>query len=172
MNKTDEFQRKFQQRRLNEGRFLHKLKTYAFRLGQPAIKQLYALYFLFKAPTTPKRSKMIIVGALVGLVGAGGGFLIIPALVMLAKLPMKKAIGTSLAIVALNSTIGFLSDFGTHEFNWSFLFMFTGFAVVGIIIGSYLSKYISGAKLKPAFGWFILIMGTYIISKELFFPGY
>ena len=65
MNKTDEFQRKFQQRRLNEGRFLHKLKTYAFRLGQPAIKQLYALYFLFKAPTTPKRSKMIIVGALV-----------------------------------------------------------------------------------------------------------
>ena len=65
MNKTDEFQRKVQQRRLNEGRFLHKLKTYAFRLGQPAIKQLYALYFLFKAPTTPKRSKMIIVGALV-----------------------------------------------------------------------------------------------------------
>jgi hypothetical protein len=114
----------------------------------------------------------IIVGALVGLVGAGGGFLIIPALVMLAKLPMKKAIGTSLAIVALNSTIGFLSDFGTHQFNWSFLFMFTGFAIVGIIVGSYLSKYISGAKLKPAFGWFILIMGTYIISKELFFPGY
>ena len=65
MNKTDEFQRKFQQRRLNEGRFLHKLKTYAFRLGQPAIKQLYALYFLIKAPTTPKRSKMIMVGALV-----------------------------------------------------------------------------------------------------------
>ncbi len=113
----------------------------------------------------------IIVGALVGLVGAGGGFLIIPALVMLAKLPMKSAIGTSLAIVALNSSIGFLSDFGTHEFNWGFLLLFTSLAIVGIMIGSYLSKFISGNKLKPAFGWFILVMGTYIITKELFFPG-
>jgi uncharacterized membrane protein YfcA len=110
----------------------------------------------------------IIIGALVGLVGAGGGFLIIPALVMLAKLPMKKAIGTSLAIIALNSSIGFLSDFGVHQFDWNFLFIFSGFAISGIIIGSYLSKYISGVKLKPAFGWFILLMGVYIISKELF----
>jgi hypothetical protein len=111
----------------------------------------------------------IIVGALVGLVGAGGGFIIIPALVMLAKLPMKKAIGTSLAIIALNSSIGFLSDFGVHQFDWSFLIIFSGFAISGIIIGSYLSKYISGAKLKPAFGWFILVMVIYIIIKELFF---
>lgn len=66
----------------------------------------------------------VIVGILVGLVGAGGGFLIIPALVVLAKLPMKKAVGTSLAIIALNSSIGFLSDFGTHEFDWKFLFIF------------------------------------------------
>lgn len=111
----------------------------------------------------------IIVGALVGLVGAGGGFLIIPALVMLAKLSMKRAIGTSLAIISLNSIIGFLSDFGMHQFDWSFLFIFSGFAIVGIIIGSYLSKYVSGVKLKPAFGWFILVMGIYIITKELFF---
>jgi uncharacterized membrane protein YfcA len=111
----------------------------------------------------------IVVGALVGLVGAGGGFLIIPALVVLAKLPMKKAIGTSLAIIALNSTIGFLSDFGVHRFDWSFILIFTAFAVAGIIIGSYLSKYISGVKLKPAFGWFVLVMGVYIIAKELFF---
>ena len=110
----------------------------------------------------------IIVGALVGLVGAGGGFIIIPALVVLAKLPMKKAIGTSLAIIALNSSIGFLSDFGVHQFDWNFLFIFSGFAISGIIIGSYLSKYISGVKLKPAFGWFILLMGIYIVSKELF----
>lgn len=110
----------------------------------------------------------VIVGILVGLVGAGGGFLIIPALVVLAKLPMKKAVGTSLAIIALNSSIGFLSDFGTHEFDWKFLFIFSGFAIAGIIIGSYLTKFISGAKLKPGFGWFILIMGIYIISKELF----
>lgn len=111
----------------------------------------------------------LIVGTLVGLIGAGGGFLIIPALVVLAKLPMKKAVGTSLAIIALNSSIGFLSDFGTHEFDWKFLFIFSGFAIAGIIIGSYLTKFISGAKLKPGFGWFILVMGVYIISKELFF---
>jgi uncharacterized membrane protein YfcA len=110
----------------------------------------------------------IIVGILVGLVGAGGGFIIIPALVMFAKLPMKKAVGTSLAIIALNSSIGFLSDFGVHQFDWNFLFVFSAFAVSGILIGSYLSKYVSGAKLKPAFGWFILLMGIYIISKELF----
>jgi hypothetical protein len=110
----------------------------------------------------------IVVGALVGLVGAGGGFLIIPALVVLAKLPMKKAIGTSLAIIALNSTIGFLSDFGVHQFDWSFILIFTSFAISGIIIGSYLTKFISSVKLKPAFGWFVLAMGVYIISKELF----
>ncbi len=110
----------------------------------------------------------IIIGVLVGLVGAGGGFLIIPALVMLAKLPMKKAVGTSLAIIALNSSIGFLSDFGVHQFDWNFLFIFSAFAISGIIVGSYLSKYISGVKLKPAFGWFVLLMGIYIISKELF----
>ena len=111
----------------------------------------------------------ILVGTLVGLVGAGGGFLIIPALVVLAKLPMKKAVGTSLAIIALNSSIGFLSDFGTHDFDWKFILVFSAFAITGIISGSYLSKYISGAKLKPGFGWFILVMGVYIISKELFF---
>lgn len=110
----------------------------------------------------------LIVGAFVGLVGAGGGFLIIPALVMLAKLPMKKAVGTSLAIVTLNSTIGFLSDFGVHQFNWKFLLMFSSFAIVGIITGSYLSKFVSGNKLKPTFGWFILVMGVFIIAKELF----
>jgi uncharacterized membrane protein YfcA len=113
----------------------------------------------------------IVVGCLVGLLGAGGGFLIIPALVVLAKLPMKKAVGTSLAIIALNSTIGFLSDFGVHQFDWQFLSKFTGLAIAGIIIGTYLNKFISGVKLKPAFGWFILVMGFYIITKELILGG-
>jgi uncharacterized membrane protein YfcA len=111
----------------------------------------------------------ITIGMLVGLVGAGGGFLIIPALVMLAKLPIKKAIGTSLAIIVINSFIGFLSDFSQHEFDWQFLSLFSGLAVLGILLGTYLSKFISGAKLKPTFGWFVLIVGIYIISKELFF---
>ena len=131
------------------------------KIDQQGHNEQYRYFLIFQ--------QGIVVGLLVGLVGAGGGFLIIPALVMLARLPMKKAVGTSLAIIALNSSIGFLSDFGVHQFNWNFLFIFSGFAVVGIILGSYLSKYISGVKLKPAFGWFILVMGIYIFTKELFF---
>jgi uncharacterized membrane protein YfcA len=109
------------------------------------------------------------VGILTGLVGAGGGFLIIPALVILAKLPMKMAVGTSLLIIAVKSLIGFTGDIGTNlDVQWGFLALFTGMALIGIFIGSYLSKFISNARLKPAFGWFVLAMGIYIIGKEIF----
>lgn len=112
-----------------------------------------------------------VVGLLTGLVGAGGGFLIIPALVLLAKMPMKLAVGTSLFIIAAKSLIGFIGDVqGGRIIDWNFLMSFTGFAVVGIFIGIYLSKKIASAKLKKAFGWFVLVMGIYIIIKELFFP--
>ncbi|SFF21132.1 sulfite exporter TauE/SafE family protein [Thermoflexibacter ruber] len=111
----------------------------------------------------------LIVGGITGLVGAGGGFLIIPALVLLAKLPMKQAIGTSLVIIALKSLIGFTGDLKASEaMNWEFLLFFSGVAVIGIIGGSLLSKKISNETLKPAFGWFVLVMGVYIIVKELF----
>ncbi|MEY4710374.1 MAG: hypothetical protein RLZZ512_1773 [Bacteroidota bacterium] len=110
-----------------------------------------------------------IVGLVTGLVGAGGGFLIIPALVLLAKLPMKKAVGTSLMIIAAKSLIGFVGDMsGDEVIDWNFLAVFSAIAVVGILLGSWLSKRIPGEKLKPAFGWFVLVMGTYIIIKELF----
>lgn len=110
-----------------------------------------------------------IVGVVTGLVGAGGGFLIIPALVLLAKLPMKQAVGTSLMIIAAKSLIGFVGDMrGDEAIDWSFLATFSSIAVVGILLGSWLSKRIPGEKLKPAFGWFVLVMGTYIIMKELF----
>ncbi len=113
-----------------------------------------------------------VVGVLTGLVGAGGGFLIIPALVLLARMPMKLAVGTSLFIIAAKSLIGFIGDIQvTKNIDWSLLGMFTAFAVVGIFIGILLSKKISGEKLKKAFGWFVLIMGIYIIVKELFFPS-
>ena len=108
------------------------------------------------------------VGILTGLVGAGGGFLIIPALVIFTGLPMKVAVGTSLLIIASNSLIGFIGDFGHFQMNWSILFSVTGIAIIGIFIGNYLSLKIDGAKLKKGFGWFILIMGIYIIVKELF----
>ncbi|MBN8565278.1 MAG: sulfite exporter TauE/SafE family protein [Flavobacteriales bacterium] len=109
-----------------------------------------------------------VVGVLTGLVGAGGGFLIIPALVLLAKMPMKLAVGTSLFIIAAKSLIGFLGDLkGTQEIDWHVLFYFTLASIIGIFIGIFLSKKIDGNKLKTGFGWFVLLMGIYIILKEL-----
>jgi len=108
----------------------------------------------------------IIVGVLTGLVGAGGGFLIIPALVVFSKLPMKEAIGTSLVIIAAKSLIGFFGEHSGAMIQWFFLAKVTIFAIVGIFIGIFISKKIDGAKLKPAFGWFVLVMGIYILLKE------
>lgn len=110
-----------------------------------------------------------LVGILTGLVGAGGGFLIIPALVLLARMSMKLAVGTSLFIIAAKSLLGFLGDLQNSEvIDWLLLSLFTAFSVVGIFIGSFLSKKIDGGKLKTAFGWFVLVMGVYILFKELF----
>ncbi len=102
-----------------------------------------------------------------GIVGAGGGFLIIPALVLLAKLPMKKAVATSLLIIAIKSLIGFIGDVENLDIDWQFLLIFTSISVIGIFLGIYLSNFIEGKKLKKGFGWFVLIMGIYIIYKEL-----
>lgn len=107
------------------------------------------------------------VGLLTGIIGAGGGFLIIPALVLLAKLPMKKAIGTSLFIITANSLIGFTGDLQNRDIDWSFLFVFTAISILGIIVGVYVAKFISGTKLKRGFGWFTLIIAFYIIYREL-----
>ena len=110
----------------------------------------------------------LVVGTITGLVGAGGGFLIIPALVLLAKLPMKQAVGTSLIIIAAKSLIGFTGDLrGDEVIDWNFLLLFSAIAIVGIIVGSILSKHVPNEKLKPAFGWFVLVMGVYIITREL-----
>ncbi|MGH2624106.1 MAG: sulfite exporter TauE/SafE family protein, partial [Sphingobacterium sp.] len=108
-----------------------------------------------------------IVGMITGLVGAGGGFLIIPALVILAKLPMKEAVGTSLVIIAAKSLFGFSGELGQADIAWSFLFSLTGLAILGIFLGSYLLKYVNGDKLRPAFGVFVLVKGIYILTKEI-----
>ena len=110
----------------------------------------------------------IAIGLATGLLGAGGGFLLIPTLVLLVGLPMKEAVGTSLLIIALNSLIGFTGDLGHFVMDWIFLGKITIIAVAGIFVGGYLSKKIDGAKLKKAFGWFVLIMGVYILIKEIF----
>ena len=108
-----------------------------------------------------------IVGIVTGLVGAGGGFLIIPALVLFSKLPMKQAIGTSLLIIAAKSLIGFTGDYGHQYINWSLLLTVTALAIAGIFMGNAFSNKIAADKLKKGFGWFVLIMGIYIIFKEL-----
>ena len=109
-----------------------------------------------------------LIGFLTGLVGAGGGFLIIPSLVLFLKLPMKTAIGTSLLIIAINSLFGFLFSLKQFEYNWTILLSFTALAIAGLFIGSKLAEKISSASLKKGFGWFVLVMGIYIIIKELF----
>ncbi|WP_299759450.1 sulfite exporter TauE/SafE family protein [uncultured Pontibacter sp.] len=111
----------------------------------------------------------VVVGTLTGLVGAGGGFLIIPALVLFSKLDMKMAVGTSLLIIAAKSLFGFIGDIFNYEINWLFLAIFSSISIVGIFVGSYLSTRIHADKLKTSFGWFVLLMGIYIIAKELLF---
>jgi uncharacterized protein len=112
----------------------------------------------------------LVVGVITGIVGAGGGFLIIPALVLFAGVPMKKAVGTSLIIIAAKSLVGFYGDIGSgQEINFSFMFIVSGIAIVGIFVGTYLSRFIESEKLKSAFGWFVFVMGIYIIGSEAIF---
>ena len=121
--------------------------------------------------TSGRAVKLLLYGVGIGLatalLGAGGGFLLIPVLVMLLRLPMKKAVGTSLMIIALNSLIGFVGDLGHHQIDWYFLLKITAIAISGLLLGLYLSRNIDGAKLKKSFGWFVLFMGVFIIIKEL-----
>lgn len=166
-----------------------------FRIGSFDVKQSMAIMVLFavlmlmaSTAMIKKRNevantgtpgsatgtlKLLLYGVLVGLatgfLGAGGGFLIIPALVLVLKMPMKRAVGTSLLIIALNSLIGFTGDIGHINIDWKFMGIITAIAVTGIFIGGSLSKKIAGEKLKKGFGWFVLAMGVYIIIKELFF---
>jgi len=110
----------------------------------------------------------LLVGGVTGFVGAGGGFLIVPSLVILVGLPIKTAIGTSLMIIAINSIIGFTGDLAADVLiDWHFLMIFTSLAVTGMISGIYAGRYVPSASLKPAFGWFVLVMGILILVKEM-----
>ena len=110
-----------------------------------------------------------LVGVLTGVVGAGGGFLIIPALVLFAKLPMKKAVGTSLLIIAFKSLIGFKGDLDRPDLiiDWTLLWSISAIAIGGIFVGIYLTRFIDGTRLKKGFGWFVLAMAVYIILKQI-----
>ena len=110
----------------------------------------------------------IVIGLVTGFLGAGGGFLLIPALVIFMKLPIKEAIGTSLLIIALNSLMGFAGDIGHFAINWKFLLTISSIAIVGVFIGGFFNDKVNAEKLKKGFGWFVLVMGIYIIVKEIF----
>lgn len=109
------------------------------------------------------------IGAITGFLGAGGGFLLIPALVVFLRLPMKEAIGTSLLIIAMNSLVGFAGDLGHVDIAWRFLLTVTGISIVGIFAGTMIGKVVQGEHLKKGFGWFVLLMGIYILIRELYF---
>ncbi len=145
-----------------------------------AIIMLIASFFMFKGRKENESTKEIqnynypliltqalFVGMITGIVGVGGGFMIVPALVLLSGIPMKKAVGTSLFIISLNSLSGFLGYINQFTIPWSFLSVFILFTATGIIIGSFIVDYVSAAKLKKIFAIFLVIMGTIIIYKEL-----
>lgn len=108
-------------------------------------------------------------GLLTGIVGAGGGFLIIPALVLIAKLPMKKAIASSIVIISIKSLVGFSGDLLHVTVDWKFLITLILLSTLGIIIGNFLNKTMDGTKLKKGFGWFVLSMAIVIFIEQFFF---
>ena len=107
------------------------------------------------------------IGCVTGFLGAGGGFLIIPALIFIFHLPVKEAIGTSLLIISINSLIGFTGDLIHIQFNWFILLSISACAVAGMFIGFMFNTKTDETKLKKYFGWFVLIMAIYILLKEL-----
>jgi uncharacterized protein len=109
-----------------------------------------------------------LVGVFTSLVGAGGGFIIVPVLVGMYQMPIKMAIGTSLSIIVLNSLAGFAGELSTgSNIEWPFLWVFSGISTIGVLIGMYASKRIDAKRLKPLFGWFIIAVSIYIVTKEL-----
>lgn len=149
-----------------------------------SLLMLFAAFNMLKGHTTEQEQEQgpfqwnnyplmiqgAIVGILTGLVGVGGGFLIVPALVMYSKLSMKIAIGTSLLIISVNSLVGFTGDIWTQgsKMDWSFLGLISVLAVVGILIGSKLAKKMDTKVLRKAFAWFVFVMGVFILFKEMY----
>ena len=107
-----------------------------------------------------------LIGFLTGLIGAGGGFIIIPILVILSDLRMKTAIATSLAIISLKSLIGFIGDVQNLDIDWLFLITFTLISVIGIFIGQMFSQKVEDNKLKMVFGVFVILIGVVILLIE------
>ncbi len=126
------------------------------RISRPKLPQTQGLIFLG-----------VIVGVISGLLGAGGGFIIIPALLFYASLDIKSAVGSSLFIIAFNSLIGFAGDLAHHHINWELLLPITLLSIAGTFVGNSLATRLSGPKTKAIFGWFIMLTGISILVIEL-----
>jgi hypothetical protein len=156
----------------------------AVQLSMLAVVMMCAAVLMFRSarrapvaagasePVAPKAALSLLlpialcVGLMTGLVGAGGGFLVVPALVLLAHEPMKRAVGTSLLVIAMNCASGFAGYFGRVDVPWEFLAGFTLVAVGGILAGTYLVRFVSQRALKQAFAVFLIAMGTFILVKN------
>lgn len=156
----------------------------AAQLALFAIVMLLAAFFMLRdngprpagpgtpAPAQPRMAIGLIVveglavGVLTGLVGVGGGFLIVPALVILGKVPMKEAVGTSLLVIAMKSFAGSIGYLGQVEMPWGFLAGFTAVASGGILAGTYLVRYVPQAALKRAFAVSLLLIGTWVLYQN------
>jgi hypothetical protein len=113
------------------------------------------------------------VGMLTGVVGVGGGFLIVPALVLLGRVPMRQAVGTSLLVIAMNSAAGFAGYWGRVEVRWGFLALFTAVAIAGILVGTRLSRSVPQQALRRAFAVLLVIVAGFILyqNRGVFHPS-
>jgi hypothetical protein len=145
-----------------------------------ALLMLVAAYFMIAAkapiqkadkPTTSTLKLLLYgigAGFITGFLGAGGGFVLIPALVLVVQLPMKKAVGTSLLIIALNSLVGIAGDWGHVQIDWLFAASLIALALLGLFIGVVLSAKLPENILKKYFGWFVFCMGLVVMISELY----
>ncbi|MEJ7692076.1 sulfite exporter TauE/SafE family protein [Daejeonella sp.] len=124
-------------------------------------------------PVLPQTQGLVLLGVVVGVVsgllGAGGGFIIIPALIFYASLDIKTAVGSSLLIIALNSLVGFAGDIFHHPIDWIRLLSITALGISGTFLGNWLSGRLPASRIKKIFGWFLLLTGLFILGKELLF---
>jgi uncharacterized membrane protein YfcA len=145
-----------------------------------ALLMLVAAYFMIRAQSTTQKLhhapasvlKLLLygigAGLITGFLGAGGGFVLIPALVLVVQLPMKKAVGTSLLIIALNSLVGIAGDWGHVQLDWLFAASLIALALLGLFIGVVLSAKLPDMLLKKYFGWFVFCMGLVVMLSELY----
>ncbi|HET9826199.1 MAG TPA: sulfite exporter TauE/SafE family protein [Chitinophagaceae bacterium] len=140
----------------------------SFRMLKPVVKNNSRIDDKEKPAVGLLAIRGVFVGIITGLVGIGGGFLIVPALYFLARLPVKKAIATALLIITFNSLFGFLTSYTSMDLDWLLLLKFSAGAIIGIMIGTTLSQKIPGDYVKKIFGWFILSISFYILYKEFF----